>query len=89
MSGRSSSKRWTSAGEAARILRQKFLSGEIDVSNLNCELIQNSHESFLQYDNKTFRSNLTRLAQSIIDAGGIQMWAQENQGKIKQSITLN
>lgn len=79
---RSSSKRWTSAGEAARILRQKFMSGELDPNNLNAEDVYNSHDSFMQYDGKAFRANLTRLAQSIIDAGGIQAWSRMNKGKL-------
>ena len=81
MSSRSNGKRWTSASEAARILRQKFLSGEIDPNSINVEEVYNSHESFLNYDTKVFRANLARLAQSIIEAGGIEIWAQSNKGK--------
>ena len=80
-SARPSNKRWTSASEAARILRLKFLSGEIDPYHINSEEVYSSHASFTQYDAKAFRANLSRLAQSIIDSGGIEIWAQSNKGK--------
>ena len=81
MSARPVGKRWSAAGEAARVLRQKFLSCEIDPYNINADEVYNSHTAFMQYDGKAFKTNLSRLAQSIVDAGGIEAWAAKNKGK--------
>lgn len=80
MSGRST-KRWTSSGEAARVLREKFITGEIDPRNLNADEVYNSHAAFMQFEGKTFKANLARLATSINQAGGIEGWVTSNQGK--------
>ena len=76
MSGRST-KRWSANGEAARTLRNKFLSGEIDPNCMNGDEIYNSHSSFMQYEGKTFKANLNRTATAILEAGGVNAWAGE------------
>ena len=76
MSGRSS-KRWSSSSEAARTLRSEFLNGEIDPNTMNADEVYNSHSSFMQYEGKTFKANLNRMATAIIEAGGVEAWAGE------------